>query len=57
MGVTMRRFDGSGSMNIGRGRTKIWLALPVLALMLAAIAIERVAAGDGLRCRGICDWH
>ena len=31
------RFGGSGSMNIGRGRTRIWLALPVLALMLAAI--------------------
>ena len=57
MGVTMMRFGGSGSMNVGRSRTKIWLALPVLALMLAAIAIERVAAWDSLRGRGICDWH
>ena len=32
-------------MNIGRSRTKIWLALPVLALMLAAIAMSGLQHG------------
>ena len=32
-------------MNIGQGRTKIWLALPVLALMLAAIAMSGLQHG------------
>ena len=32
-------------MNIGQGRTKIWLALPVLALMLAAIALGGLQHG------------
>ena len=32
-------------MNIGRSRTKIWLALPVLALMLAAIALGGLQHG------------
>ena len=41
----MMRFGGSGSMNIGRSRTKIWLALPVLALMLAAIAMSGLQQG------------
>ena len=41
----MMRFCGSGSMNIGRSRTKIWLALPVLALMLAAIAMSGLQHG------------
>ena len=34
-----------GSRNIGRSRTKIWLALPVLALMLAAIAMSGLQHG------------
>ena len=45
MGINMMRFGGSGSINIGRGRTKIWLALPVLALMLAAIALGGLQQG------------
>ena len=32
-------------MNIRRGRTKIWLALPVMALMLAAIAMSGLQHG------------
>ena len=45
MGISMMRFGGSGSMNIGRGRSKIWLALPVLGLMLAAIAMSGLQQG------------
>ena len=32
-------------MNVGRSRTKLWLALPVLALMLAAIAMSGLQRG------------
>ena len=44
-------------MNIGRSRTKIWLALPVLALMLAAIAMSGLQHGTAYAAEESARWH